>query len=123
MKFNEDVENSLYLLTAYGDGWIEINDNRLENSFILSTSILIESGLPPRFCQLETHHLATLFEQNTELILIGTGKSQQLPKPEIHQALVQQGKGFELMTTAAACRTYKILSAESRSVIALLFPA
>ena len=121
MKFNEDAESGLYLLKAYGDGWIEVNDKRINHSFILSSSILLENGLPQSFHQLETHHLTVLFEQDAELILVGTGKTQQLPKPEIHQALIEEKRGFELMTTAAACRTYKVLSAEARSVIALLF--
>lgn len=125
MKFNEDAESGLYLLKSYGDGWIQINDKRIESGFILGSSVLITEELPAAFHDLEVHHLATLFTQSADadIILIGTGKAQKLPKPDIHQALISHGRGFEFMTTAAACRTYKILNAESRSVLALLFPA
>ncbi len=123
MKFNEDTENGLYLLKAYGDGWVQINDRQLSSGFILGQSVLIETGLPATFNELQTLHLNMLFKQHAEIILIGTGKTQKLPTPEVHQALIQNKRGFELMTTAAACRTYRVLNAEARSVLALLFPA
>ena len=123
MKFNEDQENGLYLLKAYGDGWVQVNDRRLSNGFLIGPSILIEEGLPATFDELQLTHLDILFAQSAEIILIGTGKKQRLPTPKIYQALIRSKSGFEFMTTAAACRTYRVLNAEARSVLTLLFPA
>lgn len=122
MKFSEDRETGLYRLEAYGDDWVQVNDERIKTAFILSSSALITTKLPEKFGQLQEHHLGKLFQQNTEIVIIGTGVTQRLPTPEIFQALINSNTGFEFMTTAAACRTYKILNAEGRSVSALLFP-
>ena len=123
MKFNEDMETGQYQLKSYGDGWIQVNEKRLETGFILGPSALIEDGLPNRYDELRPEHLQQLFTQPAEIILVGTGKTQALPKPDIYRAFVSNRCGFEFMTTAAACRTYKVLNAESRAVFALLFPA
>ncbi len=122
MKFNEDRENGLYLLKAYDKGWIQVNDKQLSSGFILGPSVLIESGVPATFETLKAAHLNALLAHPAEIILIGTGVTQKLPTPAVHQALINSRRGFELMTTAAACRTYKVLNAEARSVLALLFP-
>jgi uncharacterized protein len=37
--------------------------------------------------------------------------------------LIDAGIGLETMDTAAACRTYNVLAAEGRSVVAALLPA
>ncbi|HSW71474.1 MAG TPA: MTH938/NDUFAF3 family protein, partial [Gammaproteobacteria bacterium] len=39
---------------------------------------------------------------------------------EIYGELLNQGIGVEIMDTAAACRTYNALTAESRKVVAAL---
>ena len=113
----------MYLLAAYDDGWIQVNDRKLSNGFILGPSLLLEEDIPATFRELRAIHLGRLFAQHAEIILIGTGKTQSLPTPEVHQALINNKIGFEFMTTAAACRTYRVLNAEARSVLALLFPA
>ncbi|MHB9051095.1 MAG: MTH938/NDUFAF3 family protein, partial [Thiomonas delicata] len=40
------------------------------------------------------------------------------PPPSLLQPLMAQGIGFEVMNTAAACRTYNILASEGRRVVA-----
>lgn len=122
MKFNEDFNTGNYHLRRYGDGWIQINDKRLTTGFILTPAILIETWEPEKFNDLRVDHLQPALAIQAEIILIGTGKNQQLPTADIHRTLVQQGTGFEIMSTDAACRTYNVLTSEDRSVTALLFP-
>jgi uncharacterized protein len=57
---------------------------------------------------------------NPEILLLGTGDSQQFPHPETFYPLVDQRIGFEIMDTPAACRTYNIIVAEGRQVAAAL---
>jgi len=52
--------------------------------------------------------------------LLGTGAEQHFPSPELLAPLTSAGVGVEVMTTAAACRTYNILMAEGREVAAML---
>jgi len=57
-----------------------------------------------------------------EIILIGTGKTQQFLHPKLNAALAAQGIGIEYMNTAAACRTLLMLQSEGRRVWAWLWP-
>lgn len=123
MKFSEDAAERHYRLSSYGEGWIQVNEQRIARSFVITADTLIVTDWKPQsYAELKPEHLTAVFELKTELILIGTGKHQQLPTPEIHQALAQNQVGFELMTTDAACRTYNVLLSEARTVVAVLFP-
>jgi len=57
-----------------------------------------------------------------EVVLIGTGARQCFLAPAILHPLLALGTGIETMTTQAAARTYNILMAEGRRVVAALLP-
>lgn len=57
-----------------------------------------------------------------EVVLIGTGLKQHLLPAAITRPLLQVGIGVEVMSTQAAARTYNILMAEGRRVVAALLP-
>jgi uncharacterized protein len=54
------------------------------------------------------------------VVLLGTGQRQRFPHPGLTHTLAATRIGFEVMDTAAACRTYNILMAEGRRVAAAL---
>jgi uncharacterized protein len=58
-----------------------------------------------------------------EVVLLGTGARQQFLHPSRLAPIYRAGVGVEIMTTAAACRTFNILVAEERRVVAALLPA
>jgi uncharacterized protein len=72
------------------------------------------------YADLEAHHFSQLIDLKPELILIGTGKRQRFPKPELLKALISAKIGFEIMDSQAACRTYNILVGEGRQVLLAL---
>lgn len=53
-------------------------------------------------------------------LLLGTGRTQVFPGPELRAAFASAGIGLEPMSTGAACRTYNVLLAEGRPVAAAL---
>jgi uncharacterized protein len=57
-----------------------------------------------------------------EVILIGTGFRQHFLASGVTRELQNMGIGIETMDTRAAARTYNILMAEGRRVIAALLP-
>ena len=122
MKFSEDSAERPNRLHSYGTGWIRVNEQRLERGFIISTETLITDWEPAKYADFRPEHLEPVFRLKTELILIGTGVTLQLPNPAIYRALISHRTGFEFMTTDAACRTYNVLLSESRNVAAILFP-
>ena len=73
-------------------------------------------------CARDAATIQRLREQDPEVVIIGTGTRHVFPPPGIVAPLMQDGIGVEIMSTAAACRTYNVLGAEGRRVVALLLP-
>jgi uncharacterized protein len=121
MKFSEDMGSTNYRITGYSDEWVAVNQEKLAHSFLIGPQTLISNWQPQSIEALQPSHLEALFAIGAEVILIGTGTNQHFPKPETWKALVQHGVGFEVMTTAAACRTYNVLLSEARRVAAAFF--
>ncbi|MBU0653710.1 MAG: Mth938-like domain-containing protein [Gammaproteobacteria bacterium] len=122
MKFSEDMGDAYYRITGYGENWVKVNQETLSKSFLLGPQTLIRDWRPTRMEELTPEDLAPLFAIGAEVIIIGTGTKQVLPPAAIWKALVQNGVGFEIMSTDAACRTYNVLLSEARRVAAAFFP-
>ena len=72
------------------------------------------------FDGLAESEFAALLAYEPEVVLFGTGAALRFPRPELTRALIDARVGLEVMDTPAACRTYNILAAEGRSVVAAL---
>ncbi len=55
-----------------------------------------------------------------QFLLVGTGRRQIFAEPAVLAAFLARRIGLELMDTGAACRTYNVLLAEERPVMAAL---
>lgn len=108
------------LIRGYGDGEVVINDTRYTRSLILMPQRIIEDWPPSSYEALEAEHLAQLAQLQAEVVLLGTGPTLRFPPVAHTRALIQAHIGFEVMDTAAACRTYNILMGEGRIVAAAL---
>jgi uncharacterized protein len=118
MRFAQDsfANNSI---RAYGDDEISVNDKTIRQSVII-TPDLIQPWEPQHIDELTAEHCRQLGEFNPEVIIFGTGKILKFPSPRLTVDLQAQGIGVEIMAHDAACRTFNILLAEDRRVIAAL---
>jgi uncharacterized protein len=107
-------------ITGYGDGYVEINKTPYAHAVVLSSDGAISNWPVAAFDDLKADNFAQLVDLKPELILIGTGKRQRFPKPELLKALISAKIGFEIMDSQAACRTYNILVGEGRQVLLAL---
>ena len=73
-----------------------------------------------QFSELAESHFASLAELAPELVIFGSGARLRFVRPALMRALIDRRIGVETMDTAAACRTYNVLLAEGRSVVAAL---
>jgi len=121
MKFAEEHGDAHYKITGYEAQGIFINSRLFERSVLLSPMEIIDDWEPKFYSELEAHHLVSFYELKPEVILLGTGEKQIFPKPEILRALTKEKIGFEVMNTQAACRTFNIIMAEGRNVVAGFF--
>lgn len=120
MKLQSDPHSGANTITGYGDGYVEINKIPYAHAVVLSSDGAISEWSAQSFDDLEAHHFSQLVDLKPELILIGTGKRQRFPKPELLKALISAKIGFEIMDSQAACRTYNILVGEGRQVLLAL---
>ncbi|HKX56237.1 MAG TPA: Mth938-like domain-containing protein [Xanthomonadales bacterium] len=101
---------------------ISIGAGTYSQSLILTADQLFTDWPPQRFEDLQPSHLDELFHLKPELVLLGTGSKQQFPGAEFMMEFYRRGIGIEVMATAPACRTFNVLVAESRQVLAALLP-
>jgi uncharacterized protein len=106
--------------TAYGEGYVMVNDRRFETSLIVLPEQLILDWEPRTAGDLTEAHFARLATLDVEIILLGTGKTLRFPAPRLTAPLVRAGIGCEVMDSYAAARTYNILMGEGRRVAAAL---
>jgi uncharacterized protein len=119
LKLHADTPTALNTVTAYGPGFIDINKVR-HASAVLLTPDRVEPWAVAAFEALGEADLERLCALAPEVALLGTGSRQRFPHPRLSRALSEARIGLEVMTTAAACRTYNILMAEGRKVAAAL---
>jgi len=100
-----------------------VNERRLTRSFVIAPDRLIEAWPASDVHALAATDLAVLLALDPEVILIGSGATQAFPPAATMAACLSRGVGIEVMTNAAAARTFNILAGEGRRVAAgLLLP-
>jgi len=122
MKLHAQRPTALNTVTAYGDGYVEINARRYEHALLVQPEAPVETWAPSRFEELTAAHFEAIAAHEPEVVLLGTGPTQRFPHPRLTAALAERRIGVEAMNTGAACRTYNILMTEGRRVLAALLP-
>ena len=120
MKLQPDRQPSLNTVSAYGPNYIEINAQRYDHSVILGPKGPVLEWSCRHFESLTTENFALIANQKPAVVIFGSGQKIRFPKPELLKPLIQARIGIETMDLQAACRTYNILMAEGRNVIAAL---
>ena len=120
MKLQSDPHSGANTITGYGDGYIEINKIPYSHAVLLSSDGEILEWDVKSFEELSSSDFAQMASFKPELIIIGTGKRQRFPRPELLKTLIEAKLGFEIMDSQAACRTYNILVGEGRQVLLAL---
>lgn len=95
-------------------------DNHLgiiRKSITIRTDGTMNNWNPQSISDFKTEHFSNFTEEQPEIILLGTGKKLIFPPQDCLSLLQQNNIGYEVMDTAAACRTFNVLAAEGRDVI------
>ncbi|MDO9025846.1 MTH938/NDUFAF3 family protein [Zwartia sp.] len=146
MKLHTDTNAALNTVTGYGNGFVEINRMRFDHAIFFGPSgdvlrwpaehpeqisteiLLLAAGLtllpidPMAFLESDQPPQPEVVGERPEVLLVGTGSRQRMLDHKVLAPLLRIGVGVECMTTQAAARTYNILMAEGRQVIAALLP-
>jgi uncharacterized protein len=144
MQFNLESNHSLYAIRSYGPGTVTVNiplgregpapealdaigpeSTRLRQEILSRSAIVTPTRLervwpPQTLAELAPAHMEILVELDPEIVLLGTGGNLVWPDAAVVAPLAAAGIGYEIMNTAAACRTYNILVGDGRRVAAAL---
>jgi uncharacterized protein len=120
MRIHLETGGQSNLIRAHAPGQVTVNDTVYRESVIVLPHRLVLDWPPQRFADLTVTHLEVLTTLESEVVILGTGQRLQFPRAELLAPLIASGTGFEVMDTAAACRTYNILMGEGRKVAAAL---
>ena len=118
MKIERELPDGRNAFTGYGEGYVEVNRTRHQASLVVSAERLVIDWPATSVTALSADHRAAILELSPEVVLIGTGSAFALPEATLLAPLHRAGIGVEVMDTPAACRTYNILLAEGRNVVA-----
>ena len=111
-------------IARHGPDGVVVNVVAWTQSVIVPWRGAVVAWQAESFDALTADHFARLAALAPELVIFGSGARLRFPAPTVVRPLIDARIGFETMDTAAACRTYNVLLAEGRSVIAaLLFRA
>jgi uncharacterized protein len=123
MRLEQDGTSASNVIRAYAPGVIRINELSFTGSVIVSATQLLTEPLLATLADLSSALARRVLDLEPDLVLLGTGPRQSFPAPAFAAAFLSAGVGFEVMDTGAACRTFNVLIAEHRRVVAVLLAA
>jgi len=118
MQLNLEHPDHEFLLRGADGSVAVVNDRRLSSSFFLSPERLVDTWTVTDPRALAAADLEPLLELDPEVVLLGTGSNQVFPPAAVMAACLGRGVGLEVMSNAAAARTFNVLAGEGRRVVA-----
>ena len=120
MPLAEDIVTSRYRITAYGAATITVNEQVYRQSLLLTADRLTVPWPVQSVEQLDADNLQPILAAQPAVVLLGTGERQRFPDARIFAYFGERGIGLEVMDNGALCRTFNILVAEDRAVVAAI---
>ena len=118
MQLNLERPDYSWFLRGADGRHVLVNERVLTRSCVISPDTLIEEWPVTDAAALAPADLEPLLALVPELVLLGTGERQVFPPAAAMAACLGRGIGLEVMTNAAAARTYSVLAGEGRRVVA-----
>jgi uncharacterized protein len=120
LKLHLNTSSTHKIFTAHGAGYVMVSGERYHHSIVVTPQQVLTDWRPQGFDTLDETHFEYFLELRPEVLLLGTGTQLRFPHPRLYRALIAARVGVECMDTPAACRTYNILMAEDRRVVAAI---
>jgi uncharacterized protein len=120
MKMRADRIEGQNAIARHGPEGVVVNGVEHTESVVVPWQGEVVAWSIDAFESLRAEHFARIAALKPELVIFGSGARLRFPAPALLRPLIEAGIGIETMDTAAACRTYNVLLAESRSVVAAL---
>lgn len=117
------VKSGTQIIQSYNDGGFRVSGTRYEGAVLVHGS-QTQAWDVNDFPALKEEDFSNLAENSADIdvVLLGVGARMQFLPKVLKVRLKELGLHVEVMDSAAACRTYNVLIAEERRVVAALLP-
>ncbi|MBK1615422.1 hypothetical protein CKO44_18340 [Rubrivivax gelatinosus] len=120
MKFQPDRFSGGNVISRHDAGSVWVGATRWRESVIVPWKGELLPWDAAELGALTAEHFARIALLKPELVIFGSGRRMRFVSPALLRPLIERGIGVETMDSAAACRTYNVLAAEEREVVAAL---
>jgi uncharacterized protein len=117
MSLMEHRTEGLHVVRWVRADAIAVDGSEQTASFLLAPDRLVP-WLPTSMGDIDEAAVDAVMALQPELVLLGSGIVQRLAPPRLMGAFLSRGVGLEAMDNAAAGRTFYLLAAEGRRVVA-----
>jgi len=123
MKLHADNAEGVNLIHAYTRTSVSVNGEAHTHSILVPPTGPVIDWPVRTLEDLSEADFEAVIEARPEVLILGTGPTLRFAHPGLLRRLMAVRIGVETMDTAAACRTFNILVAEGRQVMAALLIA
>ncbi len=121
MRLVLENDPKLFLVRRYGVGELEVSGQQLRAPCLLSAAGIVADWPATAPESLDAAALEPIRALKPAVLVVGSHHAGRMPTA-LARSLEAQGTAVECMEFGAACRTYNVLAAEYRPVVAALFP-
>ncbi len=118
------IKDGQNIIQGYGSGKIKVSGKSYDSAVYVFPDRIVDWTLDKPANDAGYEDFAQLFDDadDIDVVLFGCGEKIMFMPPKTKQSLKDKGLQIEVMDTGAACRTYNVLMAEGRRVVAALIP-
>ena len=117
-----ESSGDLQLINGYSENNFRVSGRQYSGSIMLMPRQTLAWRPPVSVCDLTTDHiLPHLGNAMPPLFILGVGGAPMAPLNDLAASFKNAGVALELMSTAAACRTWNVLMSEGRNAAAGLY--
>jgi uncharacterized protein len=120
MKFQIDEQQGGNVISRHEPRRVWVNGQPHGTSLLVPWRGEVAAWGVSRFEDLDEAAFGRILALKPELVIFGSGERLRFVTPGRYRALIEARIGLETMDLGAACRTYNVLAAEGRSVLAAL---
>ena len=122
MKFQPDTFVGTNAISRHERDAVWVNNQRFEGGLLVPWKGEVRAWSAKEHATLTAEHFSEVLALRPELVIFGSGARLRFISAALYRSLIDARIGLEIMDSAAAYRTYNVLAAEGRSVVAALLP-
>lgn len=119
------IREGQQIIQSYAGGTFRVSAQNYKTAIIVAPGETTSWDGVQNFEDLTFEDFKPLLDNadDIDVVLLGAGGIMKFFNPALKAQLSAKGLAIDVMDTGAACRTYNVLMAEGRRVVAVLLPS